>query len=42
MLYKENVALCSDIRTKHSKQNEGHVSFFLILNLAVGEETARL
>ena len=30
MLYKENVALCSDIRTKHSKQNEGHVDFFNI------------
>ena len=25
MLYKENVAVCSDILTKHSSQSEHHV-----------------
>ena len=33
MLYKAKVAVCSDIRTKHSTQSERHVEFFLILNL---------
>ena len=27
MLYKEKVAVCSDILTKHSKQSEHHVEF---------------
>ena len=27
MMYKANVAVCSDIRTKHSKQGESHVEF---------------
>ena len=27
MLYKATVAVCSDIRTKHSKQCEHHVEF---------------
>jgi hypothetical protein len=27
MLYKAKVAVCSDIRTKHSKQSERHVEF---------------
>ena len=27
MLYKAKVAVCSDIRTKHSTQSEGHVEF---------------
>jgi hypothetical protein len=26
-MYKERVAVCSEIRTKHSKQNEHHVEF---------------
>ena len=26
-MYKGKVAVCSDIRTKHSKQNERHVEF---------------
>ena len=28
MMYKAKVAVCSDIRTKHSTQNEHHVEFF--------------
>ena len=27
MLYKAQVAVCSDIRTKHSTQSEHHVEF---------------
>jgi hypothetical protein len=27
MLYKAKVAVCSDIRRKHSTQGEGHVEF---------------
>ena len=30
MLYKAKVAVCSDIRTKHSTQSERHVEFFNI------------
>ena len=40
-MYKAKVAVCSDIRTKHSTQSERHVEFFL-LNLEVRKETARL
>ena len=28
MMYKAKVAVCSDIRTKHSNQGERHVEFF--------------
>ena len=28
MIYKAKVAVCSDIRTKHSTQNQHHVEFF--------------
>jgi hypothetical protein len=28
MMYKTKVAVCSDIRTKHSTQSECHVEFF--------------
>ena len=28
MTYKANVAVCSEIRTKHSTQTEHHVEFF--------------
>ena len=28
MMYKAKVAVCSDIRTKHSKQSKHHVEFF--------------
>ena len=28
MMYKAKVAVCSDIRTKHSKQSEHHVEIF--------------
>jgi len=42
-MYKTKVAVHSEIRTKHSLQNEHHVGFFfLILNLVVRKETARL
>ena len=27
MLYKANVAVCSDIHTKHSTQSDGHIEF---------------
>ena len=27
MMYKAKVAVCSDIRTKHSRQSERHVEF---------------
>jgi hypothetical protein len=30
MMYKANVAVCSEIRTKHSTQNEHHVEFLNI------------
>jgi hypothetical protein len=41
MMYKAEVAVCSEIRTKHSTQSEHHVEF-LMLNLVVRKETARL
>ena len=28
MIYEAKVAICSDIRTKHSTQRERHVEFF--------------
>jgi len=28
MMYKGKVAVCSEIRTKHSTQSENHVEFF--------------
>ena len=28
MMYKARVAVCSEIRTKHSTQGENHVEFF--------------
>ena len=33
MMYKAKVAVCSDIRTKHSKKRERHVEF---LNVKLG------
>jgi hypothetical protein len=41
MMYKEKVADCSEIRTKHSTQSEHHVEIWT-LNLVVRKETARL
>jgi len=41
MMYKAKVAVCSEIRTKHSKQNEHHVEIWMV-NLVVRQETARL
>ena len=41
MTYEAKVAVCSEIRTKHSMQSEHHVEF-LMLNLVVRRETARL
>jgi len=42
MMYKANVAVCSEICTKHSAQSEHHVEFFLLFNMVVRKETARL
>ena len=41
MMYKAKVAVCSDIRTKHSTQRGRHVEF-LMLNLVVRIETAKV
>ena len=41
MLYAAKAAVCSQIRTKHSKQSENHVEF-LILNMVVSKETVSL
>ena len=41
MMYKAKVAVCSEIRTKHSTQSEHHVEFFKI-NAVVRRETVRL
>ena len=30
MIYTAKVAICSEIRTKHSKQNDNHVEFFIV------------
>jgi hypothetical protein len=39
--YTAKVAVCSEIRTKHSTQSERYAEF-LILNLVVRKETIRL
>ena len=41
MMYKAKVAVCSDIRTKHSAQSKQHVEF-LDVNVVVRKEPARL
>jgi hypothetical protein len=41
MMYTEKVAVCREIRTKHTMQSEHHVEFW-ILNLVVRKETDRL
>jgi len=41
MMYKAKVAVCSEIRTKHSTQSEKYVNF-LMLSLVVRKETGRL
>ena len=33
MMYKAKVAVCSDIRTKHSTQSERHVEFLKFMEL---------
>jgi hypothetical protein len=38
MMYKAKVAVCSEIRRKHSPQSEHHLEF-LVLNLVVRKET---
>ena len=40
MMYKAKVAVCSDIRTKHSTQSKHHVEIWM-LNLVVRKVTAR-
>jgi hypothetical protein len=39
MMYKAKVAVCSEIRTKHSTKSEHHVG---LVNVKPGKETARL
>ena len=41
MIYKAKVAVCSDIRTKHSTESERHVEFWMLI-LVVRKVTARL
>ena len=41
MIYKAKVALCSEIRTKHSAQGEHYVEFWNV-NLLLRKETARI
>jgi hypothetical protein len=41
MTYKAKTAVCSEIRTKYSKHS-GRLLVFLMLNLVVRKETARL
>ena len=41
MMHKAKVAVCSDIRTKHSTQSDPHVEF-LSVKLVVRKETARI
>jgi len=41
MMYKANLAACSEIRTKHSTQSEHDVEIWK-LNLVVRQETGRL
>jgi hypothetical protein len=41
MTYKAEIAVWSEIRTKHSTQSEHHVEFWL-LNLVVRKEITRL
>ena len=40
-MYREIIAVCSDIRTKHSTQGERHVEFLNVKNLVVRKVTAR-
>jgi len=30
-MYQAKVAVCSEVRTKHSKQSEHHVQFFSVI-----------
>ena len=41
MMYKVKLAVCSEIRTKHSARSE-HNEKFWMFNLVVRKETARL
>ena len=41
MMYKAKVAVCSEIRTKHSRKASIIYNFWM-LNLVVRKETARL
>ena len=38
MMYKAKVAVCSDIRAKHSTQSERHVEFLNVKTWRYGEE----
>jgi len=37
-MYTAKVAVCSEIRTKHSKQSEHHVEFFSVNPLSANVE----
>ena len=41
-MYKAKVAVCSEMRTNHSKQSDNLVEFFFMLNLVVRKENATL
>ena len=41
MLYREIIAVCSQIHTKHSTQSQHHIVFW-VLNLAVRKENSKL
>jgi len=41
MMYKAKAAVCTEIRIKHTKQNEHQVEF-LVSKLVVRKETARV
>jgi hypothetical protein len=41
MMYKGMIAVCSEIRTKHTTQSEQHIEF-LNINLVVRNQTAGL
>jgi hypothetical protein len=42
MTYKAEVAVCSEIRIQNTQHNVSTMSNFLILNLVVRKEAARL
>jgi len=41
MMYKAKVAVCSEIRTKHSTKSEHHVEFLNVNTLRTGDADLR-